>query len=401
MIDHATIIPLIGGEAIASEQAFGCRPKYIVSYSPFVANDSHLLNHWENEVPYHLIDQGGFPADAKVDVVSSVCPCAGLSMLSLTASGDSKVNDWLYSAAEWVLEHAQPRVYWGENAPNLMSGMGDKVRERLESIAAKHGYTVSYYKTKTLLHGLPQVRNRSFYFMWKGDMAPVLPYYNKPYPRIEELILGVKSNFQQEPINKKKPSDEPFYRYLLEEVHQGVDHRKYMTDILEHMPIRGNDSKSLIEMAGHSYERVADWMDARGEHKVAKKCREIHEKLKAGGSIMKRDTILAKDYIGAFVGHYPHMLAHPREDRYITYREAMSIMGLPDNFELLNPERSVNHICQNVPVHTARDMADAIKQALERPDSLEWVSGTVYQYNPSREHRVENYQPKQTLEAFL
>ena len=51
---HATIIPLIGGEAIASTKVFGSRPDYIVSYSAFQANESHLLNYWENEVPYYL-----------------------------------------------------------------------------------------------------------------------------------------------------------------------------------------------------------------------------------------------------------------------------------------------------------------------------------------------------------
>ena len=31
-------------------------------------------------------------------------------------------------------------------------------------------------------------------------------------------------------------------------------------------------------------------------------------------------------------------------------------MGFPSNFELLNPKRNINHIAQNVPTFTARDM---------------------------------------------
>ena len=80
-ITHASIIPLIGGETIGSEKAFSERPIHILSYEPFMENDSHILNHYENDVPYHLLDRGEKP-EKKADVVSSVCPCAGLSMMS-------------------------------------------------------------------------------------------------------------------------------------------------------------------------------------------------------------------------------------------------------------------------------------------------------------------------------
>jgi hypothetical protein len=59
------------------------------------------------------------------------------------------------------------------------------------------------------------------------------------------------------------------------------------------------------------------------------------------------------------------MLTHPYEDRYITIREAMTIMGLPQDFELLDPKNSINHICQNVHTETAKDMATEIKNVFE------------------------------------
>jgi hypothetical protein len=102
---------------------------------------------------------------------------------------------------------------------------------------------------------------------------------------------------------------------------------------------------------------------------------------------MRRLTTVPKDYIGAFVGHYPLMLTHPYEDRYITYREAMSIMGLPHDFELLNPKANLNHICQNVPVGTAADMAFEIKEYLEgRRDTVDATDRILLQYNHSATH---------------
>jgi hypothetical protein len=47
---------------------------------------------------------------------------------------------------------------------------------------------------------------------------------------------------------------------------------------------------------------------------------------------------------------------HPHYDRSLTIREALYMMGFPDDFELLNGMTSMNHIAQNVPVPTSRDM---------------------------------------------
>ena len=45
-----TMIPLIGGSALGCERATGVRPLFHLSYSPFAANESHLMNAWP-EVP--------------------------------------------------------------------------------------------------------------------------------------------------------------------------------------------------------------------------------------------------------------------------------------------------------------------------------------------------------------
>ena len=55
---HAFIVPLIGGQALGQAAAFGSRPDYLLSYTPFTSNDSHLVNHY-NDVPYILLDEGG------------------------------------------------------------------------------------------------------------------------------------------------------------------------------------------------------------------------------------------------------------------------------------------------------------------------------------------------------
>jgi len=203
-----------------------------------------------------------------------------------------------------------------------------------------------------------------------------------------------------DPINTKKPSDDPYYRYLLEVIHGGITHREHF-DLLDtsKISVRYLDAKSLIEFHGHSYKKIGEWMKVNGYDREVDKCERMHNKLETGGNIMRRGTIVPKDYIGAFVGHYPMMLTHPLEDRYITYREALSIMGMPEDYMLLNPKQSINHICQNVPVQTAMDMATEVKAYLE--GNRETIDSTLtYQYNANRELRTET-QNNSSLENFF
>lgn len=384
---HAAIIPLIGGEVLAADEVWLKRPEYLLTYSPFAENEKHLLNYYKNQgehVPYLTVDKGETPP-YPVDVISTVCPCAGLSQYHSKAGADNPNNQWMERTANYVLGELKPKVFYGENAPGLVGKIGEFMLTKLRQIGLDNGYSMSVFLTKNILHGVPQFRKRTFYFFWKksefGEKAPIFSNISRDYQHIEDLILGIKSNFQQEPINKRTPSkDCPYYRYLLEEVHGGISHREYF-DLLVTNNVRTNDAESLIETyPGHDYLRLRDWMLKNGYDREAPKCERKYHKLKAGGNIMRRTTIVPKDYIGAFVGHYPNMLTHPHEDRYITYREAMSIMGLPSDYELLDPEKSVNHICQNVPFQTAKDMAGEVKAVLDG-DRTFYDSDFIFQNN--------------------
>jgi site-specific DNA-cytosine methylase len=140
-------------------------------------------------------------------------------------------------------------------------------------------------------------------------------------------------------------------------------------------------------------------MNNRNLDKEVAKCMYKYNKLNDGKNVMQRGLTVPKGYIGAFISHYPVNLTHPYEDRYITYREALSIMGLPEDFELLNHKKTVNHICQNVPVQTATDMATEIFEYLK--GNREMVDSTyVFQFNQTQTHKIMD-EKQGTLENFL
>lgn len=396
MISHASIVPLIGGETLGATAAYGQKPDYFLSYKAFEANDSHIRNYMP-EVPFYLLDEGQ-SAPHKVDVVHTVCPCAGLSQLSHGFGDHNENNKWMIETTNYVLGELKPKVFWGENAPGFAGKIGKTVRDQLRQIGKENGYTMSVYRTKTLLHGGSQIRERSFYFFWQDTRVPIMSFYDRPHVPIEDLLVNVKSNTQMEPINKKTPSkDDIYYTFILEEIHGGITHSEF-AKIVEPQKVRNADVFSYIERMGYNYKQVGEWMAARGLDKEVEKCNYRYEKLNAGGNIMRRGTIVPKDHIGAFVGHYPTMLTHPVEDRYITYREAMTIMGLPSDFELLNPKKNANHICQNVPVQTATDMAAETKKYLN--NELPMVdTDYILQYNHTK--KLEYDEKVDTLEAFF
>ena len=400
-IRHAAIIPLIGGMPMGAERAFGKPPDALISYEAFLPNEKHL-RHWYDsrgvDVPYYVLDEGGV-VPGRFDVVSSTCPCCGLSTISPGYGDDNPNNKWLTTCAEYVLGTLRPEVYFGENAPGFAGKIGKTFREAVYRIARDNGYTMSIYRTKSLLHGQPQVRERSFYFAWRGDRVPILDWYERAYPKIEDVIMGVKSNFQTERINPRTPSrDDPIYRYILEVLHPGMTHAEFSRSQPIVTNLKQMDVMSYVENAGVSQEQLAEWFRAQGLEREAVKSDKRAAKLAAGMGFMKRNTVIPRDHIGAFVAHYPTMLAHPVEDRYINFREALTIMGMPDDFELLDPYKSYNHICQNVPVQTASDMHAEVLAHLEgRRDTA--ASSMLFQYNANKTCRFED-EPS-TIEEFM
>ena len=84
----------------------------------------------------------------------------------------------------------------------------------------------------------------------------------------------------------------------------------------------------------------------------------------------------------------PTCLTHPDEDRYLTVREALSLMKLPEDFILLEPKRSLNHICQNVPVTTAEHAARMVQRYLN--NQLEMIETKfLVQDNKKRTYKYE------------
>jgi site-specific DNA-cytosine methylase len=265
--------------------------------------------------------------------------------------------------------------------------MGEPVVKDLREIGEKYGYTFSIFKTKSILHGLSQVRDRAFYFFWKGNRVPVFEYINRTHQTIEDAIRSVKRN-ANDPMdilaNEATPSENPYYKYTLHRT--GKTHQEFQQSI--------DKTTNPLEWIykNDSLLKAAEWMDMAGHEREAAKCRRKHDKLASGGNIMWHNIEIPKDYIGAFVGHRPTSLTHPDEDRFLTIRECLTLMKMPNDFILQGGRKNLNHICQNVPVTTAQDMADHVlrfvegrldNQLIETDYLVQDNKNQTYEYNKS------------------
>lgn len=356
-IKWGTIIPLIGGSALGCYKAVGKKPEYHLSYSPFNKNEKPLQEYWP-DVPRIVLDEAQDLPQTKVDFINSVCPCAGLSLLSTAKTKEvrDKSNKWMLESADVVLGEIKPRVFWGENAPGLFTKMGTWVRELLIEKAQEYGYSFSLYRTTTSRHGVPQNRLRTFYFFWDTPTPPILGYYSRPTKNLKDYLDEIPAGASnQDEFVRKESLEESCAAYIFVLNKLGLSHEEF---------IKNNDGGSIHSF--HTYvaengmlDECIMWIeDHVGESKELKRLKNIREKLKKGGRFMDGSAAYYYEKSNALVGRNLTGIVHPSEPRYLSIREIIHLMGMPHNFEFSpsKPNHSLNFLAQNVPSCTARDM---------------------------------------------
>lgn len=394
MCTYASIIPLIGGMSLASEKVIGKKPEYVLSYSLFQHNDSHYIRYIRNQGwngKYYVLDKNpesvipdittDFEASdiPYVDIVNGTPPCAGLSGLSSKSGSDSATNDWMINATEFVLGTIKPKVYWFENAPRFSTAVGRPVANKVYKICENYGYTLLLFSTESRFHENCQIRPRTFVFCFKKDVFGESVHYFDDIPHrfknyedmikeANELTEKFGKTDMDLPINPKHPLEVPFYCYcynlLKPESHQEFV-KTLCTDYNKPVKLK----LYAIESANYNFEILSNWFSERGFKSTAKHMLECRKNLDSGRGLYIHSETVARGVIPSFVGSLPVYLLHPTEQRFITFREGFHLMGFPHDFSIVadKPARYANHICQNVPVNTAADMAREILKLIEDP----------------------------------
>ena len=386
-IKWAPIFPLIGGFPIAAELATGELPEYILSYDVAGGNDAYY-NRYMNEtrdlnIPFLRVDDEtfDFSSIAKLDIGVATPFCSGLSMLNSSSNrgSDADVNKWIYESTEFLMKHAEAKVIIGENAPGMYSDMGIGMRTNLEAMADKYGYAVSYLKTSTFKHGIPQKRDRTFYFFWKGAEAPIFEYVNRPMPGYSEYMSKFKGELSESELDEKFKviSDNVLYEYFKVNGFSYTDmqqlHSKTLLNNFLNMDIFGTSKIERINnFITWLYEHGANDENLKlPKHKRTKyenalrEAKHWYEKYSTGLGVWDSSLLIPhkNGYTNALISKSTFTLMHPDYERTLTKREKAHLMGLPADFIVDDMQDNVMN--QNVPVPTAADMVSFAMEFLK------------------------------------
>jgi len=371
----ATIIPLIGGSAIGCYKSTGVLPLFNISYQTFAKNEEHLARYWPT-VPMLYLDNLSkkgleMMKQQDIDFVTSVCPCAGLSTLNscqagLAARGPEAVqNDWMLRSAELVLSVIKPKVFWGENAPGLFTKSGRDLVTKLKLIGQRFGYSFSLVKTNSELHGLPQRRVRTFYFFWRSPCAPLLAWMKLKPPGLVEYLSLIPSwaSLQDVYVHDGLASHRfrP-YQFLLKR--EGLSHQEFSKKMKRGMTVaryleRNGLIDTCIKWLKKFYPKEKFSMGTRSKKTHIHFLRRMKKKLAQGKGYWDVSVKFMGNCFTAVISKNILHAVHPIEDRFFSIRELLHLMGMPHDFEI-DDVKNMNHICQNVPVNTAKDVANEV-----------------------------------------
>jgi site-specific DNA-cytosine methylase len=377
---YATCVPLIGGIAVAAKQVTGVDPEMFLTYSAFESNELNARNYFP-KTAYHRMDVEGMDGmDVEkykdLDFIQALCPCAGLSRFSsATEEHRMSMNHFMLDSAKFITETLRPKVFWGENAPALFSTsehtLGYKVRQMLRQQAEKAGYSFSVFYTNTNLHGIPQSRTRTFYFFWRDADVPTFDYYERPRKGLADYLAevpaGVSGHTQSDlDLARDKILNYPYVAFLrdkyggsgLEKLREGLLKSERRTTTLMDYLANNFDEDGLryLEAAQKYFLKIDNDQYYRETVRVLQKVTTKGSFWDSSHPIVRAD----QDF-GTLLSRTVYAV-HPTEDRQLTQRECMHLMGLPNDFDLVTTE--LNHICQNVPVCTAADMTREVVAVL-------------------------------------
>jgi len=397
---YGTIIPLIGGMSLGCAKATNKKPDFMVTFTGFMGNEKSLIDYWP-DVPYFNLDEYDIPEFANseseeekkslellkeyfkdVDFVNAVPPCAGLSSLnaskgksSMSRGADAVQNEWMYKASRFGLEHIKPKVLWGENAPALFTKTGKPVADKLAEIAKEFGYSFSLMKTNSLMHGVPQKRERTFFFFWKAESAPILNYVSKDRKHLIDFLREIPDDaYRNEDIEWSEPVY-PSYDWLLKK--EGKTHEQWVkehdhTTLHNHLAWHGLIDEA-IEVISKEYDNH-EW--------EVKNLLHVKKKQAMNMGWWDNSPHFFYEHFNAVVGRNMFRGMHPEKMRFLNLRELIWLMGHPHDFNMFENEKgnaAVHQISQNVPVITASHWAEEVMKFIN--GELELSGESYYRQN--------------------
>lgn len=388
----------------------------VYSFPPFSNNDQHI-NYNYSDININYLDEkieGLINTSSNLDpwnqlvkdnnikksnILTAVPVCSGLSMLnSNTSKGDrargpdAAQNNWLLSCVKFYLA-TDSDVLVVENAPALSTAKGFPLVEKIKKIIDDNGMErkVQLIKTTTMNHGIPQERDRTFLFIHK--QPKFIQFKNKFHEEVMlEDFLKNQKTLDNDPcninLNTCKQTDE--WIRLFDKYPQFIEDWKSIPDQKKST----SSWKIILKTVSDNPSMLDDFPHLQKQHK------HILKKHSMDMGYWDGSPTFAKGKVNAVISKNKLCTLNMCNDYkgFLTLRQFMSLMGIPNNFNLVNPLSLWKHISQNVPVNTA---ADSILWAIECLDVDNCIDSEYYDFTIHNNHKkniekdIEGYRNKE------
>ena len=391
-IKWCAIQPLTGGMYLGAEEAIGHPAEFILSFPGLgdvtktnketgevisAGNEYSLMKYLEkkNRRPdYRVFNRGMFdgiddldpeilesqwslsnkPLDySNMDLCIALPVCSGLSNSS-TSNLDSRMqkNNNMIWISKYALYKIKPQIYIFENAPTFMGNRGNYVRKILEDIAKDAGYSIVYYKTDSKWHHNCQRRPRTFIIFYKQDdmnniKTPEFEFEHEGTTMDKYFELIPKDATQQIVLNML-PINKTYIAFYTKKF--GSNYHDIVKSFSGYM-IDNDLYDELCEFTNNEMD-----FDNKTKQTVCKFFNHVRDKVSQGKGFY---GFISFKPIGnlssAIMFRTMQSQLHWKEDRLLTIRENLWLMGMPHDFELQgNVFGEYAKIGQNVPVKTAK-----------------------------------------------
>lgn len=425
-IKWGCIQPLTGGMYIGAEYAIGKPASWVISYPGLCdvkykqdgsigsAGNEYNFLQWckkRNEIPpYFVFDRKIFDTNINVDninillnetwstenkpsfkdtdIVVSVPVCSGLSQATIAEDDtkDERNSNMIFNAT-YALKIIKPKVYIFENAPALYGNAGKHVREILNKLGKECGYSVGYFKTDTQYHDNPQKRPRTFvmFLKYRGKDRgfPSFNYEHK-ITTIKEYFGRIsKTASQQNLFAEFSKSNEILLNFIKSKY--GNNYRETCRSVMSTIT-RNNLWDEAIEFAKNydAEESIREKVSAFLNH--------ARSKLEMGKNYYSITPWWAENEESTtpscmFKTIYSYL--HPEEDRLLSVREWLHLMGHPEDFELYGEVSSnISKIGQNVPVNTAKYIVSEAVRFVNNWETIDRNNSEVYMFDNTKYNNV-------------
>lgn len=289
---------------------------------PFLRIDIHDLD--EDTLSKYVTDE--------IDVLVGGPPCQGFSTIGKRISSDpnkryqSDPRNTLFKEYIRVLKYLKPKFFLMENVEGLMTRDKGTIFEEIKKTFAETGYAFNYVVLNAADYGVPQIRNRIFFYGNRVGikMTPPVATHSEFGDNAWETVGKAIGDLADH------PDDKEFNHVALK--HGEINIRRY----------------ELIPEGGRLPENNLP--------------PELYRK--NFGNTFKR-LHRDKPSLTMVPGHNAFPI-HPWLNRSLTVREAARIQTFPDDYIFVGPrDKQCMQVGNAVPVKLANAWANQIRKALD------------------------------------